>query len=95
MKKILSLLLIAALLAGCSSTKKVTYFQDLQNGDSKTVTTLVKKIKMQPGDKISIVVNSQTPEFVARYNLIAPTMRIGSTTAGTGNNEISAYTIDS
>ena len=95
MKKILSLLFIAALLAGCSSTKKVTYFQDLQDGDSKTVTTLVKKIKMQPGDKISIVVNSQTPEFVARYNLIAPTMRIGSTTAGTGNNEISAYTIDS
>ncbi|MBR3611925.1 MAG: polysaccharide biosynthesis/export family protein [Bacteroidaceae bacterium] len=95
MKKILSLLFIAALLAGCSSTKKVTYFQDLQNGETQAITTLAKKIKMQPGDKISIVVNSQTPEFVARYNLIAPTMRLGSTTIGNGNNEMSAYTIDS
>ncbi len=95
MKKILSLLLIAALLAGCSSTKKVTYFQDLQNGDSKTITTLVKKIKMQTGDKISIVVNSQTPEFVARYNLIAPTMRLGTANTGSNSNEIAAYTIDS
>lgn len=94
MKKILPLLLIATLFSGCISTKKVTYFQDLQNGDTKTVTALVKKIQMQPGDKISIVVNSQTPEFVSRYNLIAPTMRLGSTSTGS-NNEISAYTIDS
>lgn len=95
MKKILSLLFIAALLASCSSTKKVTYFQDMQNGDTKTVTTLVKKIKMMPGDKISIVINSKTPEFVTRYNLITPAMSFGSSTSNTAGNGVSAYTIDS
>lgn len=95
MKKILSLLLVAALFASCISTKKVTYFQDLQNGDTKTVTTLVKKIKMQPGDKLSIVVNSKTPEFVTRYNLITPSRTLGSETSGNNGGGVSAYTIDS
>lgn len=95
MKKILSLLFVAALLASCASTKKVTYFQDLQNGDTKTITAPVKKIRMQAGDKISIVVNSKTPEFVTRYNLIAPNRTFGSEGTGGGSGTVSAYTIDS
>lgn len=97
MKKILTLLFVAALLASCASTKKVTYFQDLQNGDSQTVTTLAKKIKLQPGDKISITVNSKTPEFVTRYNLIAPSIRLGSggSSSNSGSGNVSAYTVDS
>lgn len=95
MKKILSLLFVAALLASCASTKKVTYFQDLQNGDTKTITAPVKKIKMQAGDKISIVVNSKTPEFVTRYNLIAPNRTFGSESTINSSGIVSAYTIDS
>lgn len=94
MKKILSLLFIAAILAGCASKQKVTYFQDIHDGDTKTVTTLVKKIKMMPGDKISIVVNSKTPELVTRYNLVTPSTSFGGVSGGGGNN-VSAYTIDS
>lgn len=95
MKKILSLLFVAALLASCASTKKVTYFQDLQNGDTKTITAPVKKIRMQAGDKISIVVNSKTPEFVTRYNLITPSRTFGSEGTGGSGSAVSAYTIDS
>ena len=96
MKKILTLLFAAALLASCTSTKEVTYFQDLQNGDSQTVTTLAKKIKMQPGDKISITVNSKTPEFVTRYNLMTPSTRLGSSSSNSGGSgNVSAYTVDS
>ncbi len=95
MKKILSLLFAAALLASCASTKKVTYFQDLQNGDTKTITAPVKKIRMQAGDKISIVVNSKTPEFVTRYNLVTPSRTFGSEGTGSGSGTVSAYTIDS
>lgn len=95
MKKILSLLFVAALLASCASTKKVTYFQDLQDGDTKTITAPVKKIRMQAGDKISIVVNSKTPEFVTRYNLIAPNRTFGSEGSGSNGGAVSAYTIDS
>ncbi len=97
MKKTFALLLIAMLAAGCASTKKVTYFQDLQNGDSKTITTLVNKIKMIPGDKISIVVNSKDPELVALFNLVTPSRQFGSTN-NTGNNSTgntAVYTIDS
>lgn len=96
MKKILTLMFVAALLASCTSTKNVTYFQDLQEGDTQVVTTLVKKIKMQPGDKISIVINSKTPEFVTRYNLITPTTGFNTNHSSTsGGNGVSAYTIDS
>lgn len=95
MKKILSLLFVAALLASCASTKKVTYFQDLQDGDTKTITAPVKKIRMQAGDKISIVVNSKTPEFVTRYNLITPSRTFGSEGTGGSGSAVSAYTIDS
>lgn len=95
MKKFIPLLFIAALLASCVSTKKVTYFQDLNDGDTKTVTSFVNKIKMQPGDKLSIVINSKTPEFVTRYNLIMPSVQFGGEgTSGAGSG-VSAYTVDS
>lgn len=98
MKKTLTLLFFIALLASCTTTKKVTYFQDLGNGDTKTITTLPNKIKMMPGDKLSIIVNSKDPELVALFNLTIPSRTFGSTnnTAGTNNtNGIAAYTIDS
>lgn len=97
MKKTLSLLFIAALFASCATTKKVTYFQDLNNGDTKTITTLVNKIKMMPGDKLSIVVNSKDPELVALFNLVVPTRQFGSENSGSSNNSgnTAAYTIDS
>lgn len=95
MKKILSLLFIAAILAGCASKQKVTYFQDIHDGDTKTVATLVKKIKMMPGDKISIVINSKTPELATRYNLVTPSTSFGTTGSGSGGGRVSAYTIDS
>ncbi len=90
MKKLLTLLVIATMLVGCSSTKKITYFQDAKAGDSKNVTTLVNKIKMQPGDKISISVHSKDAELAAPYNLT--TSRQGSDTSSGGS---AFYTIDS
>lgn len=96
MKKTLTLLFIAALLASCTTTKKVTYFQDLSNGDTKTITTLVNKIKMMPGDKLSIVVNSKDPELVALFNLVVPTRQFGSEVSSSSNaGNTAVYTIDS
>lgn len=97
MKKTLTLLFFIALLASCTTTKKVTYFQDLGNGDTKTITTLPNKIKMMPGDKLSIIVNSKDPELVALFNLTIPTRTFGSETTQTnrGGGNVAAYTIDS
>lgn len=94
MKKLFSLLFIATILASCA-TKKITYFQDVQGGDTKTVTTLANKIKMQPGDKISIIVNSKTPELAILYNLVTPTRFIGQESTSNNNNGVASYTIDS
>ena len=95
MKKTLTLLLIAVLAASCTTTKKVTYFQDLQHGDSKTITSVVNKIKMTPGDKISIVVNSKDTELVTLFNLITPNRQFGSSGSGSSGGNTAVYTVDS
>ena len=95
MKKFLSLLFVAAILTACSTSKDVLYFQDAKGGDTKNVTTLVNKIKMKPGDKITIVVNSKDPELTALYNLVSSNRTMGNS-SGTSNNGYSMpYTIDS
>lgn len=96
MKKILSLLFIATLLVGCTTTQKVTYFQDAKAGDSKNITTLINKIKMQPGDKLSIIVHSKDAELASPYNLYTRGQGGSSASVGGGSNGTHAlYTIDS
>lgn len=68
MKKILSALFVLVLLASCSSTKKITYFQDLEAGKSVTIAE-TQEIRLKPGDKISIHVNSKDKELVEPLNL--------------------------
>ena len=68
MKKILSALLVLILLASCSSTKKITYFQDLEAGKSVAIAE-TQEIRLKPGDKISIHVNSKDKELVEPLNL--------------------------
>ena len=68
MKKILSALFVLVLLASCSSTKKITYFQDLEAGKSVAIAE-TQEIRLKPGDKISIHVNSKDKELVEPLNL--------------------------
>ena len=87
MKKILSALLVLILLASCSSTKKITYFQDLEAGKSVAIAE-TQEIRLKPGDKISIHVNSKDKELVEPLNLSR-----GSTTGGQQQIQL-AYTVD-
>lgn len=91
------MLFVATLLASCSTTKKITYFQDMQHGDTKSVTTLESKIKMKPGDKLAIVVNSKDPELTMLFNIVIPNRQFGSEgTGSTGNyNGVATYIVDS
>lgn len=91
------MLFVATLLASCSTTKKITYFQDMQHGDTKSVTTLESKIKMKPGDKLAIVVNSKDPELTMLFNITIPNRQFGSEgTGSTGNNNgVATYIVDS
>ncbi len=62
------MLFALVLVASCSTQKKVAYFQDLRNGGTVEA-ALPQEIRIKPGDKLSIHVNSKDEELVAPFNL--------------------------
>ena len=100
MKCAISLLVVwLVLLTSCNSTKEVLYFQDLNPGDSLTVTAEALALKVRPQDKISIIVNSRDPQLMALFNLPRVSKLIGS--VGTASSSLSSsgqdvlgYTVD-
>lgn len=92
--KIKNLIIFAAMLLvmGSCSTPKLGYFQDLQTGPVGQ-TQVPNYIKIQPGDKLSILVSSKNPELAYIFNLnivsqYQPTNSMLST------NRVSSYTVD-
>jgi polysaccharide biosynthesis/export protein len=68
--RLLMLVFIIALFSSCVSQKDVTYFQALnKDADLQKIELLNKYINyLQPGDILSIVVNSLSPEATAMFN---------------------------
>ena len=89
-------------MGSCTSTKKISYFQDLQDGQENIIPAL-NAIKMQPYDKLSIVVSTTDSRLNALFNLPVATNRLGSTSAdgsvkgstSGGDGNVMPYTIDS
>ena len=90
MKKLL-LLSILMFLCSCASKKNISYFQDAGNGTTNVLAE-VQTIKVQPEDKISIVVNSKDPILMQLVNLADPNVRV-SGQSNSGNSNVSGYTI--
>ena len=84
-------------LAACSTPKDVAYFQDREEGTSIEVLNQ-QVIRVQPSDKLSIVVNSKNPELANMFNLPYFTHRIGTTDRNastlSASQNISCYTVD-
>ena len=87
-------------LASCSTPKNITYFQDLQNGQTLAPRSAYN-ITVQPGDKLMIIVNTQDPQLSAMFNLVQTQSRL-SQTGITGSSAISSneartsyYTVNS
>ena len=99
MKKIRLFLLLFAmpmlLLCSCQ-TPHVSYFSDLQHGQTEIVSQVLD-IRLHPEDKLSIVVKSMDPQLSELFNLSIATHRVGYTSASSGSNNqlMSVYTIDS
>ena len=71
MKKLINSLLVLltiVLFTSCLSTKKVTYFQNLNDVDLSKPTSLYDA-KLMPKDIIYIYVHTQTPEAAETFNL--------------------------
>lgn len=82
------------LLAGCTSSKKVLYFQDT-GGDYKEKISQDYELKILPDDLLSIMVNSKDAELVQMFNL--PIVRYdfaGPGTGGGGAGNVLGYTVN-
>lgn len=83
----------------CSAPSQVTYFQDLRPGESEQKVVAATEIKVRPGDKLSIIVNSRDPQLTQLFNLpyVGQQIGQGDVTANNTTNSsqgVSGYTVD-
>ena len=66
----LFLFAILLVLSSCDMSKRITYFQDIQEYQAPSTTEQpAPEIRLRPEDKISIIVNTKVPELTALFNL--------------------------
>lgn len=75
--KILMLLVPLVVLASCGTPANIPYFQDVQDGSRDSI-AVSKTIRIRPGDKISIIINSQNPKISMMFNLSYATRYVGA-----------------
>jgi len=82
--------LAVVMLASCSTPKEITYFQDVQGG-SEIHVSQPYQVKVQPGDKLRIVVSTQDERLTNMFNLSSGS----SNTATSGSGGALGYTVSS
>lgn len=89
-------MVVALAVTGCSTPKNIAYFQDATN-QMEILTTSASMIKVEPGDKLSIVVKSKDPALAQLFNLNVVSSRLGqgSSSANQDNTELRSYTTQS
>lgn len=88
----LSLLLLAS---SCSSPKNIAYMQNAVYGQEEFIVNL-NEIRIQPQDKLSIVVSCKEPELARLFNLVQATNRVGQENSmQQSDGQVSVYTVDS
>lgn len=95
----LAALVSASLLAGgCSSRKQITYFQDLKPGQ-ETMISAASPIRLQPNDKVMIVVSTTDSRLNSLFNLPVAQSRLGQSSSdgslSSGSEGVAPYTVDS
>ncbi len=87
---------VAALMFfSCATPTNITYFQDVTDGGVDTVST-AQSIRIRPGDKISIIVNSRDPQISNLFNLAYATRYVGdvsSAMASTQSTGVQGYAV--
>lgn len=95
-KSIIPFIAMLLLMASCSMSKKITYFQDIIVVSDSTVKEVPPpEITLRPEDKISIIVNSKNRELTDLFNLSYVTRTIGSISDNATSHGISYYTVRS
>lgn len=85
-------------LVACSTPARITYFQDLRPGESEQQVVAATEIKVRPGDKLSIIVNSRDPLLSDLFNLPISSRQVGQAARGMSTSStsqgVSGYTVD-
>lgn len=69
-KSILIILIFGGLISSCAAPKHVAYFQGVENAEVLEVAAAADKaIKVEPYDKLSIIVSSKNPALAQMFNL--------------------------
>lgn len=92
------IILVAAsvlVLGSCSTPRQISYFQDLRPGESELTLAVPAEIKIQPKDKLSILVNSQDLRLTNLFNLPIVSQQVGQETSSGTSRGMSGYTVDS
>ena len=76
------------LLSSCDVSKRITYFQDIQDYQLATGTEEqpTPEIRLRPEDKISIIVNTKVPELTTLFNLPYTARILGQSSEYLGSN---------
>lgn len=93
-KHLLVIAFLALVLASCQAPR-LGYFQDVQPGEVKTLDNS-HFIRIQPGDKMSILVSSKDPQLAYLYNLNIVGHYSSSSTdkSSLSTSNIASYTVD-
>lgn len=90
MKKLFFIVTAFALVfSSCTSPRQVAYFQDVSGKDTLITNVDLQPLRVQPGEKLMIVVHSSVPELAATFNLPVVGYRLG--TGNTNQNYNSTY----
>lgn len=89
----LFLFVLLLMLSSCDMSKRITYFQDIQEQRAYTNEQPAPEIRLRPEDKVTIVVNTKVPELSALFNLPYTTRVIGSQSESTNSQGTSGYII--
>lgn len=79
-RSVLFLFAFVFLMTSCDVSKRITYFQDIQDQQTASGKTEqpTPEIRLRPEDKISIIVNTKVPELTALFNLPYTSRVLGS-----------------
>ena len=86
-KSPLLLFVLLLMLSSCDMSKRITYFQDIQDQRTTYINEQpTPEIRLRPEDKISIIVNTKVPELTALFNLPYTARVLGSQTEQISSN---------
>lgn len=83
----LFLFALLLMLSSCDMSKRITYFQDIQEQQTTYVNEQPSpEIRLRPEDKVSIIVNTKVPELSALFNLPFTSRVLGSSSENLNTN---------